>query len=146
MDPNRWRLIEHTADLGIEVFGTDIKQLFLNAAFGMYSLALGTLPKEGILKSLNREDIFIEKEAIDLNELLVLWLTDLLFFLNVRRFYSDDIKILTLLHTYIQTRHFGYILEKESFQHELKAVTFHGINIRRDDEKGIFSTQIIFDV
>jgi len=32
----KYRLINHTADFGIHVFGTDLKDLFTNAAFAMF--------------------------------------------------------------------------------------------------------------
>ncbi|GAG16189.1 unnamed protein product, partial [marine sediment metagenome] len=34
----RYEVIDHTADIGIKTYGKDLKELFVNAAYGMFDI------------------------------------------------------------------------------------------------------------
>ncbi|MBU3933351.1 MAG: archease, partial [Candidatus Omnitrophica bacterium] len=34
----RYEIIDHTADIGLRAYGKDLKQLFTNAAYGMFDI------------------------------------------------------------------------------------------------------------
>ena len=76
----RYEQFEHTADIGIRVFGKDLKELFENAAFGMFDLVADL---EGIKTSIEET---VEEDADNAEELLVAWLDELLY-----RFYTKEI-------------------------------------------------------
>ena len=69
-----FREIEHTADIGIEVWGNNLETLFLNAAQGMYSIVFGELKntaKDCFSFSVNEENP---------EDLLVAFLSELNYF------------------------------------------------------------------
>jgi SHS2 domain-containing protein len=72
----KYRLIDHTADFGIQVFGADAKELFSNAALAIFDL----ITEVGSLKELNSMDISISGE--DWPDLMINWLRELLFLWN----------------------------------------------------------------
>ena len=69
----KYRLINHTADFGIHVFGTDLKDLFTNAAFAMFDQIT-------IFKDLQPEkELRIFVTGSDWPDLMINWLRELLY-------------------------------------------------------------------
>ena len=69
----RYETFDHTADLGVRVFGRTCEEVFANAAFALFDL-LTDLGK--VQESLSYE---IRLQAADREDLLVRWLSELLF-------------------------------------------------------------------
>src|SRR3989338_5462333 len=76
----RYEQFPHTADIGLRVFGKDLKELFENAAFAMFDTIADL---EGLRGEL--EESF-ELQARNAEELLVAWLDELLY-----NFYTKQI-------------------------------------------------------
>jgi len=72
--------IPHTADIAVRVYGKDLKELFRNAAWGMFDIIADL---EGLESSVS---INIDLKAPQKEELLVSWLDELLY-----NFYTKDI-------------------------------------------------------
>ena len=75
----RWRTIEHTADLGLEVEASSPEELFAAAAHGVAGILTGAesgIPDPGDGAELWRELIL---KAPDMEALLVEWLRELLY-------------------------------------------------------------------
>ena len=62
-----FEIIDHTADIGIIAYGTDIKQIFANAALGLFSL----MAKLDDIKEDAQRDLVLSAE--DEEVLLVEW-------------------------------------------------------------------------
>jgi SHS2 domain-containing protein len=69
----KFEVVEHTADIGIKVYGKNLQQLYENAAYGMFSLLLD-LEKVRPDKKLK-----ISVEGGDPESLLVNWLNELIY-------------------------------------------------------------------
>lgn len=69
-----FRLLEHTADIGLEATAATCEGLFLNAAQGLKSLLFGESPAEATLQRA------VTVAAGDRAELLVAWLNEILVF------------------------------------------------------------------
>jgi len=69
----RYEVIAHTADTGIVAHGRTLAELFENAAYGMFDLMFDLGP----LVPTTEIEIVIESE--DIRDLLVGWLSELLF-------------------------------------------------------------------
>ena len=128
--------IEHTADWALRVRGDSLTDLFRNAAFGMLSL-LGIEPVPG-----NSESRFFELKAEDTETLLVSWLEELLFPLEVENAAVVDFQVAVLEKAQLKAT---IELKKiASIKKEIKAVTFNELDIRTV-ESG-YETIIVFDV
>ena len=68
-----YRQLNHTADIGIEVWGADLGELFSHAAFALFDMAADV---EGVRPTVTTP---IEVEADDLEMLMVNWLNDLIY-------------------------------------------------------------------
>ena len=128
--------IEHTADWALRVRGQNLSELFRNAAFGMLSL-LDIEPVPG-----NTESRFFELKAEDTETLLVSWLEELLYPLEVENAAVVDFQVDVLEKAQLKAT---IELKKiASIKKEIKAVTFNELDIRTV-ESG-YETIIVFDV
>jgi SHS2 domain-containing protein len=128
--------IEHTADLALRVRGKDMAQLLKHAAEGMLHLsAVHTKSNEG-------SKVSVELKAPDREQLLVVWLEELLFGIETRTIgYRDfDIRVVEDTRCEASMRE----IELESIGKHIKAVTFHDLRIVATQE-GLEAT-IVFDV
>lgn len=140
-----YEIIEHTADVGIKANGLTLKELFENAAKGMFAIIIG----EGIfkdVKSSERRIVEIKKEVDDFEMLLVDWLGEVLYTINKENIFCTNFKILELNNKGVRGEVYGKKIDpaKNKFQTEIKAVTFHELNIEKNLDR--FSCTIIFDV
>jgi SHS2 domain-containing protein len=76
-----WKTIEHTADAGFEITADSLEVLFLQAAEALYSLCSDESPPP---ESAGGKTEHFEIDAVDLEELVVSWINELLFFLETR--------------------------------------------------------------
>ncbi len=136
----KYEQIEHTADIGIKVYGKDLKELFCNAALGMYEQIAGL---ESVKPS---EKIQIDIEASDYEELLVLWLSEVLYQYNGKGKLLNEFVIEKLSEKHIASYVKGEAIDpkRHSLKKEVKAVTFHNVKIEKG--KNYFTTELIFDV
>ncbi len=127
--------IEHTADYAIQVHGEDIPALLIAAARGMNSLTGGQAGDVSI-----RRQIAIS--ADDLESLLVTWLEELAFLMEVEGEIFDQFDVLSFSSTTLQVNvSGGPVVHLEKL---IKAVTFHDLSIQKTAEG--WRTSIVFDV
>ena len=69
----KYDLIEHTADVGIKAYGKTVSEAFKNAAIGMFDI----ITDKSTINSIGQYEIKLN--AQDLEQLLVDWLSELLF-------------------------------------------------------------------
>ncbi len=127
--------IEHTADWALRVWAPDLAGLFEQAALGMYHL-MGVETQPTL-----REKHTLVLQAQDAEDLLVGFLTELLYVLERDELVFDDIS------AQVQTGLLTVRLEGGLCAHqrkEIKAVTYHQLEIQQT-ESG-YAVVIVFDV
>jgi len=133
--PAGYREVEHTADWEIEAWGPDLAELLVQAASGMYALAKTRLdpgPRQYRLLDLTAEDP---------ERLVVTFLSELLYLGETENLGFDDFDLI-LEDGRLKARLGGAPLASQ--EKEIKAVTYHNLEIRRD-ELGL-SARVVFDV
>lgn len=139
-----FEIIDHTADAGIKVWGATMTELFENAARGMFAV----IAKDGcnVQGSKIEKKIEIHKTADSLEEILVSWLSELLYVFNREKTYFSDFKVKSLNNDGIEAQASGVNLDlyQSDLYTEIKAVTFHNLKIEENVDG--FSCTIIFDV
>jgi len=130
-----FREIEHTADWELEVWAPDMADLLEQAAHGMYALA-------GIhLRPGKREEKYIKLIGVDRENLLVKFLSELLFLAEQENLAFDGFD-LRLEGNNLDARLKGGAV---AGQHkEIKAVTYHNLVIRHVDHGLVVN--LVFDV
>lgn len=128
--------IEHTADLAMRVRGKDLAQLLQNAAEGMLMLSAVELKAE------EGRQISLELHAPDREQLLVVWLEELLYGMEMRSvaYQGFDIEVHDGPRLAASMRE----VKMDSIAKHIKAVTFHDLQIIATQE-GLEVT-IVFDV
>ena len=136
----KYRLTDHTADIGIHVFGNDLKELFENAAMSLYDM----ITELECVSPADTQKIQVTGE--DRPDLMVNWLRELLFLWTGRYQLVKTVKILSLseheLTAEVKTE--AYSSEHHIIKHEIKAVTYHQIQVYENDKA--WEAEIIFDV
>lgn len=140
-----FELIDHTADIGIKARGSTLTELFENAAKGMFAVIAGEgyVAQQG---SKAERNIEINRNKDNLENILVSWLSELLYIFNREKIYFDTFKILSLNSNGIKAAACGVDIDlyQSNLYREIKAVTFH--NLKIEEEVDGFSCTIIFDV
>jgi SHS2 domain-containing protein len=135
-----YKLINHTADLGIHVFGTDPVELFANAAFATFDM----LTEIDSLKSLKTTNLKVTGD--DWSDLMVNWLRELLYLWNGKELLVKKAQILALseneLSANVELDPFDP--ERHEIKIEIKAVTYHQIQVSSSPQG--WEAKIIFDV
>lgn len=134
------QLLDHTADVGIEVAGQSLAELF--EAFGE---GLGEIICPRRLVSPERT-VRIEVAADDIENLAVDFLSRLLYVIEVDRFLVHKVAVPYVGETNITADIYGetYDPARHEWTREVKAVTYHQLKIEQDGDwwKG----RVIFDL
>jgi len=136
MSSFRFEEVEHTADLALKVHGHSLKELFINAACGLFSLMADL---ENLSPTVSHE---VHLEAPDRESLLVDWLNELLYLHEVEEEIYTRFEIETLSSTALSATVWG--TQTEVSKLTVKAATFHDLAIR-EAEDGYLAT-VVFDV
>ena len=135
-----FEVIDHTADIGIVVYGIDLKQVFTNAALGLFNLMADL---DGLKENVKRE---VKVSSEDLEVLLVEWLNELIYIFDVEHILFKRFDINELSDTGIKATCFGEKVKpgQHRLKREIKAATYHMLHLKKDD--GNYKVQIIFDI
>ncbi|MCS7232120.1 MAG: archease [Elusimicrobiota bacterium] len=141
----KFKLIEHTADVGIKVSAKTLKELFENCAYGMYNIIC-----ENFHNIEKKEKYQSTLKESDLESLLVSFLNDLLYQTSVTKIVFCDFKVLDLKNeknfAEVSFSCLGekYNREKHGKLFELKSATFHNLKIKKF--LSFYKTTVIFDI
>ncbi len=135
-----YKFIEHTADIRMQVWGADLKDLFKNAMLGVMEFMVGKNPKlNGKVKRL------INVSSIDKTSLLVDFLNEVLSTAQIyKEIYIDvNFNVFGEENNLLEAELIGG--EVDNFKKDIKAITYHEANIAKN-KNGDFETIIIFDI
>ncbi|HHV61155.1 MAG TPA: archease [Firmicutes bacterium] len=141
-----FQILDHTADIGLRVYGSSLVETFENAARGMFHIMAPTasvFPKEV-------KEIVLHADTRE--ELLVAWLSELLYLFDGEAFMPCSIEI-----TQLEENSHGLVLRarvsgepvdqrRHNLETEIKAVTYHRLELVLDEQNNNWMAQIVFDV
>ncbi len=135
----RYESFDHTADLGLRIYGKDLKELFENAAFALFDQITAT-DSVGASKS----EVF-EVTGDDPADLLVEWLRELLFFWLGHDKLAPKTVIKEISNNRVKAKVYyeEYLPKKHPIKTEIKAVTYHMNKVTEID--GGYEATVIFD-
>jgi len=134
----RFRLLKHTADIGLVASGTSLAEAFANAAYGLFSIIAElrsvreTESRKLELAEENPEDLLYEW----LNNLIYLFDTEMLIFKRFEMLEFDGKKL--------RAECFGerYDPSRHHLRTGVKAATYHLLRVDREKNQ----VQVILDV
>lgn len=135
----RYRQLEHTADIQVEIYGKDLAELLANAAYCVADLMVDIARVEPV------EQVPVSLKSSGEDELLMDWLRELLFLFSNKGFVAARAEIVSAgpkrLDAVLHGEH--YDLEKHGLKVELKTPTYHGYRLETTDA-GLRAT-VLFD-
>lgn len=139
-NPERFKIIDHTADLGIEVSGRTLNELFENAAYGMFSLITD------ISKIKSSKQTKIKLDSSDTESLLIIWLNELQYHYSVKKMLFNKFRVNIALPEgiYLESEVYGGNIKNHEILHDVKAATYHDLKITQTSNG--YKTCIILDV
>ncbi len=129
--------IEHTADRALRIFGTNLRELLLNAARGMNSLMVTELTPCSV-----QHEKSVELDAMDAESLLVEWLSELAYRAETEMLVFHEFDMESVSPTHLKATLTGTRVTQ--LEKHIKAVTYHNLEIIETD-KGLAAT-VVFDV
>ena len=134
----KFELLEHRADLKIKVKGSSKEELFLNALLGMEE---GLRPETKETKEEIKREIRIK--SIDLPALLIDFLSEVLYLIQVNKEIYNNIEFKKFTDTEIEAELFGQ--KAERFGEDIKAVTYHQLDVCQT-KGGTWEARVLFDI
>lgn len=133
-------IINHTADVGLIIYGSNMKQLFSNAAHSLVGLIV-----EPELISAKKER-YVSVYAENYESLLIEWLNELIYLFDAEHILFGKFKIIHLSSGQLIAVCYGETVNrfKDSIKREVKAATYHMLKI--DKRKRGYRAQVIFDL
>ena len=136
-----YREIEHTADLGLELEAPDLEAAFEQAAASMFDLMcdLDTVGA-GVSRTVR-----VTSRKDDLEDLLVRWLTELLYVFAAERLLLSQFEVRRLEDGILEADVAGEQFDPtcHASKSEIKAVTYHDLAVDQTD--GGWLVRVIFD-
>lgn len=147
----KYRLIDHTSDIGIEVFGENLPQLFSNAGYALFD----------IITDLSLVNSKVSKSVIvtgrDIEEIMVNWLGELLYIFETESIIFKEFEIIEIntsgKKSSEEVEWFKLIAEIKGEEYDcrihiinraVKAITYHQLKIIKDDVG--WNARVILDV
>lgn len=135
-----FEILEHTADVGVRVFGGSFAELLENAALALMSLIAD---RDSVRPE---EEVVFEAEAETGEELLIKMLSEILYLHEVGKmvFTEAEIELTDGFKLKGSLRGEKTDFSRHELLHDIKAATYHNLKIERADDR--FMAEIIFDI
>ena len=139
----KYKLLDHTADIRVEVWGKTRKELFGNSVAAMFDVMVG-MSGDYEIKALTEKTVKINGN--DLEDTLINFLREALYLFNGEGWLIKSCEPLELTGRRIVARLQGepYNRQKNPLKTEIKAVTYHGLIIYKS--KKCWQAKVVFDV
>lgn len=137
---NGYRIFDHTADVGLEVWGKSLESLFEAAAKGLFSLIADA---DGVGASVSFE---VHVSAAKADELFLAWLKELLHIFYTRKILLSEFRMTNIKQNRLSAEVSGETLdpEKHRLGREVKAVTHHLFEFKQTGEG--YKARVILDI
>ncbi len=136
----RYEIIDHTADVGIAAYGSDMAEAFASAARGMFSLMVDI---ESVSDAVSQT---IDIHADNREDLLVSWLNEMIYRCEVDGMLFSRFEVNRLTHREMDATCYGERIDPQRHRIKtgIKAATYH--NVRIDKVDGGYRVQVLFDI
>jgi len=135
------REIDHTADVGFEVWAPDLPGLIREATLGLAEICYD---RESVLPAQGRE---MRAAGESTEEMLVAWLREVYLLVESERWLCASVEAVQTDGRAVSGRLLGEPYEpgRHTLHTEIKAITYHRMAVARDRD-GLLRTLVIVDV
>jgi len=136
-----YELLDHTADILLKSYGTSLAEAFEHAAVGMFDQLYPTKNVKPI------GEFQVDLQNDDTEQLLVEWLSELLFIYETQKVVFAKFEVnLDEKNNKLVSQAYGENIdpEKHVIDNEIKAVTYHMLEIGQEDEN--YFVKVLLDI
>jgi SHS2 domain-containing protein len=125
-----FRILEHPSDVGIEAFGLSLKEAFEYAALGLTSIIVDPTSVA------SSEQRFVSLMGSDPENLLVRWLSEIIYLYDGKDYLLSDVRINRLTQRELDATLMGetVIESKHKLRMDVKAITYHQLKVDQKPE------------
>jgi SHS2 domain-containing protein len=136
----KYKVIDHTADICVRVFGNSLEEIFVGSSKAMMEIITDV---ERVNPS---REILIRARGENYEELLVRWLQEILYLHEAKKMVFKDFEIKIENRTRAVGKAYGekIDLDRHEFYSSIKAVTYHNLKIISSKDK--YRVDIVFDI
>jgi len=142
----RYTEIEHTADIGVEIYGDTVEDLFRNAGYALFDTIVDA---DTIQPAITRT---VEVKGDNLETLMMNWLRELLYQFSIEQevyseftvHFADGQEGSCNLTVKAELRGEPLDIKRHCFETEIKAITYHQLAVIQENNH--WQARVIFDV
>lgn len=125
-----YHILEHPSDMGIEAYGNSLKEVFEYAALGLVSIIVDPTTVDPV------EQRYIKLKGSDPENLLVKWLSEVLYLYDGQEFVTSDVSIKDLTAKELEAVVTGETVDerKHVFKMDVKAITYHQLKVEERED------------
>jgi len=139
----KYKFLEHTADVKFQAFGKTIEEAFSNAAYALAeTMTKGTKINEKIKWK-------IDASGKDYGSLLYNFLEEFLFLLDTEGFLLSRIEKISISEEELEAEVIGDKASNYKITNDVKAITYNQMFVKQETEgenKGLWICQVVVDV
>ena len=125
----RFKIIDDlTSDVMFEAFGKDLKEVFENAAYAMFTVICQTE------KVSHKKRIDVEVDGEGEADLMINWLQELIGLVDVESMFFSRFEVKEISDTHLKASVFGEDMIPEKGETVVKAVTYYKYKFERTNE------------
>jgi SHS2 domain-containing protein len=135
-----YKLIDHTADIGLRIYGESLEGLFRNAGFALFDL----ITDIAMVRPMERRRFTLERDRVD--ELLVEWLSSLIYIFDTEQLLFCGFPFISIDGCKLTAEAEGELFnpDRHAIRTTFKAVTYHQLEVARRDST--WQATVILDV
>jgi SHS2 domain-containing protein len=134
----KFKFLEHTADVKFQAFGKNIEEAFDNSALALKEIICGKI------KIKKKKEKRIKVMGKDFESLLYNFLEKIIYLLDAENFLISGIKEIEIKNLELKAIIAGDDASNYKFTNNVKAVTYNEMFIKK--EKGKWTSQVVVDV
>jgi len=135
-----YTIFDHTADLGVDIYGKTLPELFANASYAIFDL----ITDLSLVRSIEKRQVVVDGEGLE--DLLVNYLREILYLFNGDGLLLKKYSIMKIDPNHLEGQVWGEPFDetRHNIHMEIKAVTYHQVAVKNTFDG--WTGRIIFDV
>lgn len=136
----KFRYIDHTGDLGVEVFGDSLSRLFQNAGEAFADI----MTDSRAIRGRELKAVFLKADRVE--DLLVHWFNEFIFFFETESLLFSGFEIESIDESHIEAKIQGepYDENRHTIKTTVKSATYHQLEVVR--QENVWKATVIFDL
>jgi SHS2 domain-containing protein len=136
----KYQQTDHTADIGLKIFGNSLFDLFANAAYALCD----TLTDISKVTPATKQTFCLQRDSTE--ELLVEWMGDLLYTFETEGLLFSRFNIISIKENSLSAEAEGEFFNSavHTIKNGVKAVTYHKLKI--EEKSGLWQAEVVLDI